>query len=615
MGLLTYAYDPVGTASIIARAIEAGQSRQQQQAQFAAQLAKEAADNRRLSLEFQRGMDFKNATLGFDREKEAEGTRRWNALNSPVDAPPPLPTSDTPASPAADMPALDIPASSPTSVDAPQSAPGVDLFNAGGPSPYVAPLIDGATQPPPSSFFKTASDLRSGLDSSPALASDPETSGAILNAIGGAQDRGWGLKMAGEYPAPSLDNSAGPMDPQIPAVNPLASPSQNLPDVSSIGTGGGAPGAADPIPSSLAPAPAGPVSHAAELAGLPVGSSAQNGPGALIGNDLPQQLRTAKQMMHDAGIPAHVANQQLADLVRQSTTQKQREQAQLALAQAKGATPADGQKKLADYTKGWTRDTDPNSPTNGAFIDPDGVKHWVDVEGNGKIKDTHVHPKAPGFDADTEAAARGLTPDGDLWKDANGMHWKAIKGAFVNAHQATGGRALQLSTPEQIWMTANAGAVQGVKTVEPILQKAGLDVSAGWKGDTTGIGAALKAGKITKAEADAANWALTQYRQTAGLKDDKPEAITKRWAADTAKLAVLSGKGANVSPVIPPAIGDPLVMQGAQSADPKVKAAADATIASKSATAPVKISSAAEFAALPKGATFIDPEGVKRIKP
>lgn len=324
MSLLTYQYDPVGTASVIIRAMEAGQQRQQQQAQFAAQLAKEAADNRRLSLEFGRRMDFEGARLGLEQSKEDENTRRFNVLNAPVSAPTDLPTG-VGSSPSSDVPSFDPSATGVPDPDAlsATSAPGVNLYNAGSPAPQTGPLL---SQP---SFSSDLPDTSSTDLQAPDTSLSDSNVGDLTNGV------------AATSQAPAVDPTEAPSySSDLPdlggAVDPQAAMAQQIADTTTNGAHGQL---------VAKPSVAGP---------LPTGGGPSNGPAALMGGDISSQLHDAQQALHNAGVPAHIANQQLAELVRTATTARLRAQTQLEIAQMRsqaggkaGATPQTQQDYIA----------------------------------------------------------------------------------------------------------------------------------------------------------------------------------------------------------------------------------------------------------------------------
>lgn len=94
MSLLTYQYDPVGTANVLINAMHVGQQRQAQQQSMLAELAKQISTNRQHAVEFDRVQAFEQAKLEAEQGRESdrvanqlrdetENRRRYDLENAP----------------------------------------------------------------------------------------------------------------------------------------------------------------------------------------------------------------------------------------------------------------------------------------------------------------------------------------------------------------------------------------------------------------------------------------------------------------------------------------------------------------------------------------------------
>jgi hypothetical protein len=584
MGLLTYAYDPVGTANVLVRAMEVGQQRSSAQQQMLMDLAKSLADSRRHDIEFDRTQSFNqyrdDAERGYKERAAAESRRRYDLENAPIS--PTTPTAPTGTVPVSGDP---LNASDPTAaVDVPPpevqpSAPGVNLYNAGSGADQSQPLL-----------------------AAPSFAAD-------LN---------------GDAPLSAPDTAlpdAGPMQLQAGPVNPLEAPQYDVPDMSGEN--------ADP----LATPNIDPADLALRNGAQQVADTTMNGPhgqlvpriatnpalqtragrAATIGNPLMPEplpdrpgfrggsdiLGEAQNRMAAAGIPRKVAIPKLAQLSEQLALRdspapgrpptqlpdgsyviggkqyvKQKDGSYTTAVTANDTQTVEGYQQ----SKGWSKDVDPASPTFGALLDKDGAAHWVHVGGNGKVVDMPARPPSQriGFDEKGKAAELGYVPKDGMWFDpATNIYHRAGENGFLGvnpreAQSAKGPAPLKPTTTEQIWATQNAAMVDRMNVIKPLLDKAGLPLTANYDD----MKKAIDKGTMTKPQADYANYWLGKFKDSAGKKSTDSTALGNLYNQESAKLQVLKAKGVTVTPIDPTELRNAMLQEGTQSPDPKVSGAA-----------------------------------------
>lgn len=604
MGLLTYAYDPVGTANVLVRAMETGQQRSAAQQQMLMELAKSLADSRRHSIEFDR-------TQSFNQAKEDEERRRWNIENSPIGSVPTSPTASPTATPSSTFnPSNDFPGeTSPTDVPPPQvqpSAPGVNLYNTGAP------------------------DQSQPLLAAPSFAAD----------------------LSGEAPLSAPDTTlppSAPLDLQAAPVNPLAPAQYDVPtDTGETDSPAGqfsdpfagqmqplspqqlaAQAAADNPPLSAAPVGRPPVNPAlftaagrAATRGNPLDPGAlPTDPSASLASPILDPLTDAQNRMAAQGISRKVAAPRLAELSAQLALRNAPAPSKplpklpdgSILAQGKQyvlqkdgsysaapSSPAEMQ-SVEEYqkAKGWTKDVDPGSPTFGALVDTDGAAHWVHVGGNGKVVDMPVKPPAQriGFDEKGKAAELGYVPKDGMWFDpATGIYHRAGENGFLGVNprevQTPKGAAIvKPTTTEQIWATQHAATVDRMAVVKPLLDKANLPLTATYDDLKKVIvdvppGENPPPGKMSKPQADYANYWLGKFRAQAGANAKDSGKLGNFFEGENAKLQVLKAKGITVTPIDPTELRNAMLQEGASSPDPNARAAATAALQKQGDTPP-----------------------------
>lgn len=129
-----------------------------------------------------------------------------------------------------------------------------------------------------------------------------------------------------------------------------------------------------------------------------------------------------------------------------------------------------------------------------------------------------LHPDQYGIDVNTA--------DRKAWLDAIPTHYpEAFNSPFVRQRFEQAMKEIspapaktppphQVSPTDQGFISRYSGAVQGVKDVQSILDKGGLNLNSQWNGSDTDIDKAVVAGKITHDEAATAAKALATFRNT-----------------------------------------------------------------------------------------------------
>lgn len=232
MALLLHAYDQTGPAQLIANAAAQGAARQQQTMEILSKIALETAHNRQLSIENQRRLDF-------EKSKEAERAREFDVEQAPY-APPSIPSPTAPRSPTAGYdagsPGLDV-SDAPTGELSGAGAPGVNLYNVGGPQPLSAPLIPSSDT---AGFMPGNDAAEAPADMAPAPsmqlqppnleAASAEQTGGMGSAFGKVdpfQPPQFDAPSAGPAPDASLQTAAGRAATRGMPLEPPALPSRD----------------------------------------------------------------------------------------------------------------------------------------------------------------------------------------------------------------------------------------------------------------------------------------------------------------------------------------------------------------------------------------------------
>lgn len=597
MGLLTYAYDPYGAVNVLTRAMEVGQRRQQAQQEMMQKVLSEAETNRRLSMENDRRMAYEEA-------KAAEDTRRWDTENKPWH-PPDLGASGSPGAgsmpPPSDLPVAGDALNPDDTFSANMPpAPGVNLYNAGGPAPLSAPLV------PPSDTFVPMNTPDSGANTdvpappSTDLAPTPVTlQPPDLSAASAAQTGGTGSAF-----------TANPYEPpSIPDVAAVADEANGLP--------GGKSAATDPSTLMGGPLDQGPGAtlkqyHAAQAHGVVA-------PSVVPGKDDPldeakRQTAAFGQMLN--GVPAKYAVPAITRFATAAAASASKDDKTKLPdgSYVKGGIqykddgtgnfvavpkPGTGAASLDDMTKGMTFEKDTNT-----YANADGAKFFVGTTPSGKPKLTPWKPEM------VKAKRTFLGTDGQPYSiGTDGQPLQPIPDGVTLVDG-------KLPTPRTM-PDGSLGIVHPDNTVTTIMP-AGVKLGDKAKGEY------LKAlGDAHTALLDL-NGTELQYGKKPGIGKDwygitADTLKEKRDAFDAAqaKVAEMQAMYPQLKSVTPPAGGPAAPAAAPAPAPAAAPAPAPAPAASPApaatATPPV-LTTKAQFDALPSGAEYIR-DGKRYRKP